>query len=153
MGIKNIVNMNKKGLEFKLALFAIVGLSMIMIAVTFMLSSWNENYGVGLSPNLEEFNKLDELTDVASQQQSSIAPQSSDPGSDFEARSFRGGFGIINSIFASFSVLFGSGGMIDSAGQRFGVPTFISQGIIVMITIAIVMGIIAIIFRLNRTTA
>lgn len=150
MGIKI---MNKKGLEFKLALFAIVGLSMLIIAISFMLTEWNTRYEVGLSPDLDEFNKLDEVTDVAAEQQQRISPQSSDPGSDFEARSFRGGFGIINSIFSSFSVLFGSGGMIESAGERFGMPSYISQGIIVMITIAIVMAIVAVIFRLTRRTA
>lgn len=150
MGIKI---MNKKGLEFKLAFFAIIGLSMIIVAATLMLTTWNTQYDSNINPDLDEFNKLNDISAVAEDQQSRISPQSSDPGSDFEARSFRGAFGIINSVFSSFSVLLGSGGMINAVAVRFGMPSFIAQGIVSMMVIAIVMAIVAVIFRLTRRTA
>lgn len=146
-------NMNKKGLEFKLALFAIIGLSMIITAVGILVGAWSSHYNANLANNLDEYDVSDDSSQTARDQRAGISPQSSDPGSDFEARSFRGGFGIINSIFNAFDVVLGRDGLLGSITQRFGVPDYIRQGILAMMTIAITMGIIAIIFRLSRRTA
>lgn len=157
MGMERI-KMNKKGLEFKLAFFALISFSMIIIAVGVILSSWNVTYDSGITTDIDELNALNALdasTDEARSQQAGINPesQSTEPGSRFEDRTFRGGFGIINSIFGAFNIVLGENGMIAAISQQFGIPNYIWQGILTMMTIAITMGIIAILFRLNRRTA
>ncbi len=150
--------MNKKGLEFKLAFFALISFSIVIVSVGVILTSWDVTYESGLTgdiTDLKAFDALDETTDEARSQQAGINPesQSTEPGSRFEDRTFRGGFGIINSIFGAYDIVLGDNGMIAAISERFGIPNYIWQGILTMMTIAITMGIIAILFRLNRRTA
>ena len=143
-------HMNKKGLVFKNALFALVAMSMLILAAGYWIDDWNSKYNSGLTYDLGEYNKLDTLSDYASSSQGNISVKSSfdTTGSgDFEGTSLRGAFGIINRIFLPFNVVFGDGGLIDSIEDRFGIPDYITIGIASMMIMAIVFAIIALFFR------
>lgn len=145
--------MNKKGLEFKLAFFALIAVSMSVIAIGVWVNTWNENYGSGLDYDLGEFNELDEVSGEAGTQQSGITIKSTNTGEEFEGTSIRGVFGILNNIYAPFRIVFGNNGMIDSVTERFGMPDYIRQGVVTMMIIAITFALVAIFFRLPRRSA
>jgi len=150
---KNILGMNKRGIEFKSAFFAIIAISMVVVAVGVIVEQWDTAYSSGLSSDLGDFNKLDDVSVTARSQQEGVISQTADPGADFEATTFRGVFGIINNIFDPFRIVFGDNGMLDSVTERFGMPDYVRQGIVTMMIIAITFTLVAIIFRLPRSSA
>jgi len=141
---------NKKGLQFKSAFFSVIVLSMAIIAVGIIVDDWNTTYDAGLTPDLDDYDKLDEVSGTAKSQKEGITVKSSNTGEQFEDTSIRGVFGILNNIYAPFRVVFGDGGMIDSVTERFGLPDYIRQGIVTMIIMAITFALVAIFFRLSR---
>lgn len=150
MGIQELKmeKMNRKGGTIKGWFFAIIAISMIVIALGIFINEWNNAYSSGLTYDLEGFDKLDQISGEASEQKDSISPETVDAGQDFEATTFRGVFGILNNIYAPFRVVFGEGGLLDSLTDRFGLPNYIRQGIVTMMIIAITVKLVAIIFRL-----
>lgn len=140
-------------MELKSALFAIVITSMMIVAIGVIVNGWNTRYSSGLTYDLGGYNELDAISGTAQSQQGSINPQSGEASSDFETGMFRGGYGIITNIFAPFRIVFGNNGMIDSLTERFGLPDYIRQGIVTLMIFALIFSIIAIIFRLARTSA
>jgi len=142
--------MNKKGMEFKAAFFSVIALSLIVIAIGITLDDWNETYDSGLNPDLDDYNKLDEMSATSSSQKEGVTVKSSNEDVRFEDSSIRGVFGILNNIYAPFRVVFGDGGMIDSVTERFGLPDYIRQGFVTMIIMAITFALVAIFFRLSR---
>jgi hypothetical protein len=140
-------------MELKKAFFAIIAVSMVTIAIGITVNEWNADYGSGLTSDLTAYNKLGNISDTAGTQQGNINPQSGEASSDFETETFRGGYGIITSIFSPLRVVFGDGGMIDSVTERFGIPDYVRQGIVSMMIIAITFTIVAIVFRLGRDSA
>jgi len=154
--VKNVTIhlLGKEGrIELKSAFFAIIAVSMIIIAVGVIIESWNTDYGSGLTSDLGSFNTLTNVSDTASSQQGNINPQSGEASSDFETETFRGAYGIITNIFAPFRIVFGDGGMIDSVTERLGLPDYVRQGIVTMMVFALVFTIVAIVFRLGRSSA
>lgn len=145
--------MNKRGLEFKLAFFGLIVASIFIVAIGSILTSWNETYDSNIVSNLGEYSTLDDTTTTAQQQQEKIVVK--DPSSDqnFEDTTYRGMFGILSSIYAPFAIVFGDGGMIDSVTERFGMPDYLRQGIVIMMGFAITWALIAIVFRLARRSA
>jgi len=153
MGFQKLTK-DKRGLEFKLAFFAIVAVSMVIIATGAWIGEWNEDYSAGLTYDLgEDFDRLDTLSGEASKQQGNITVRTSSQGEDFEGTSIRAGFGILQNMYAPFRVVFGEGGMLDALTDRFGLPDYVRQGIVTMMIMAITFAIVAIIFRLNRRSA
>ncbi len=144
--------MNKKGLEFKATFFAIVAVGIIITAVGIIVSGWNSYYQSGLTYDLGEYNQMSSLQSYTANYTSTITPNTPDQGSDFEATTYRGVYGIIVNIFQPFRIVFGEGGMLDSITTRFGIPDFVKQGIIIMMLAAIVFTLVAIIFRQLRGT-
>jgi len=140
-------------MELKSAFFAVVAVSMVIIAVGTIVTGWNNAYGSGLSSDLGDYDKLNDLSDDAGSQQGRINPQSGEASSDFETETFRGGYGIITNIFEPFRVVFGDNGMIDSVTERFGLPDYVRKGIVTMMIFAFISTIIAIVFRLSRSSA
>lgn len=143
---------NKKGLQFKSAFFAIIALSMIVIATGIIIDDWNTEYDSGLTYDLAEYSELDSLSSEANRQQGNISVKSSVEGEDFEGTTLRAVFGILNNIYKPFKIIFGEGGMLDSVTDRFGIPNYVRQGLVTMMILAITFAIIAILFRLPRTT-
>lgn len=146
---------NKKGLQFKSALFALIVLSMCILAVGIWINDWNTKYDSGLTYDLGGYSKLDEMSSYSSSAQGNISVRSSfdtTSGGDFEGTSLRGSFGIINNIFTAFNVVLGEGGLIDSIEQRWGIPNYITIGLVSMIVLAIIFAIIALFFRRATTS-
>jgi len=142
--------MNKKGLIFKDAFFAIIIASMAIIAAGVWIGEWNTTYNSGLTYDLNAYNKLNDISNDASSQQGNISVKSSFASTDtnFEGTSLRGVFGVLNNIFTPFRVVFGDGGLIDSVTERWGLPDYVRQGFVTMIIIAITFALVAIFFRI-----
>jgi len=139
--------MNKKGLVFKDAFLAIIVCSMAFIAVGIWINHWNTQYGSGLTYDLEEYNKLDSVSSQAASQKSDISVKSSFATGDFEGTSIRGVFSILNNIFSPFKIVFGEGGMLDSIAERWGLPDYITKGVVTAMIISITFALVAIFFR------
>lgn len=150
MGLKT---MNKKGLEFKSAFFALILVGIVVTAVGIQIDTWNTDYGSGLDYDLDAYDKSSSVSNTAGEQKEDITVRSSGQGEQFEDTSIRGAFGVLNNIFTPFRIVFGEGGMIDSITDRWGVPDYIRQGIIAMMVIAITFTLIAIIFRRSTSSA
>jgi len=147
MGFQKI---NKKGMQFKSALFAIVIVGLVIFAIGIWFGEWNTTYSSGLTYDLGEYNKVSNVSGIAEEQQGSININSANTGESFEGTSIRGVFGVLNNIYSSFRTVYN---MIDSAVERFGLPSIVSQVLITLIIIAITFALVAIIFRLGRTSA
>lgn len=145
--------MNKKGLEFKLAFFALIVASMLFIAIGTWINDWNEDYGTNLLNDLDEYNKLSDVSGEVEGQQDKIVVKSVGEDTDFESTSIRGVFGVLNNIYAPFRVLFGDNGMLDSITERIGLPDYVRQGLVLMMIVAITFALVAIFFRLPRRSA
>lgn len=151
MELKRLKIMNKKGFEFKSAFYAIIIMSMVLIAVGVIVGNWGEQYNSGINYDLEEYNQLDSISSEAQYQEGQITPQDSDIGTgDFEGRIFRGGYGILGNIFSPFRSIFN---MLESIETKFGLPSYVMEGVITMMFFALITAIIAVIFRLNRSNA
>ena len=144
---------DKRGLEFKLAFFAIIAISVVTIAVGIWVNDWNDTYNSGLTYDLQDYDELDSMSGQAKAQQGNISVKTSFSEDNFEGTSLRGAFGVINNMFAPFRVVFGEGGMIDSVTTRWGMPDYIRQGIITMMIIAITFALVALLFRKTEGTA
>lgn len=144
---------DKRGLEFRSAFFAVIVMSMAIIAIGVMVDGWNESYNSGLLYDLSEYDELDTISGEAKDQQGKVNIKSTNTGEEFEGTSIRGVFGILNNIYAPFRIIFGDGGMIDSVTERFGMPDYIRQGLITMMVISITFALVAILFRLPRRSA
>jgi len=145
---------DKRGLVFKNAFFAILVASAAVIAIGLWVDEWNTDYDAGLTYDLDDFDKLDEVSGEAVGQEGNVSVQSSFRGSeDFEGTSLRGVFRVLNDLYRPFRVVFGEDGMIDTLEDRWGMPEFISQVLLAMMIMAITWAIIAIFFRKPGGTA
>lgn len=141
-------------MEIKNALFAIVAMSMIIIAVGVIVSDWNEQYNSGLTYDLEgDYNKLSTISGTAEEQEGRIAvsSSSSSESGDFEGTSIRAAFGILNTIFTPFQIVFGNNGMLDAVTERFGIPDYIRQGLVTIMVFAVIFALITIFFGRRKT--
>ena len=147
---------NKKGLQFKSGLFALVVMSMSIIAIGIWVNDWNTAYDSGLTYDLGDYNRLDDISQYASSSKGNLSAKSSFDTTanigDFEGTSLRGAFGIINNIFSAFNVVLGEGGMIDSIEERWGIPNYITLAIVTLLVFEILFSIIALFFRRPTTT-
>ena len=148
-----VERMNKKGVEIGNAIYAIVGFSMFIVAIGIIISEYEDQYNTGITNDLGEYNKLDELSSLAENQRNSISPNTPDPSENAEANTFRGGYGIITGTLSSLNLIFGSTGMVQSITTRFGIPAYVTQGFIIFMIIGLVFSVIAIVFRLSRSRA
>lgn len=145
--------LGKKGLEFRSAFFSIIMFSAIIIAIGVIISDSNDKYNSGIDYDLGGLNKLDAVSEDANLQKGKITPDDPDPGTDAEAKTFRGVYGILTNLFDSFEIVFGEDGMLGTVADRFGVPAYVIQMIIAFMVIGIAFALIAVIFRLGRSTA
>ena len=145
--------MNKKGLSFKNALFAMVAVSMMVLAYATIIDQQADKYGTSAQSELAAFNKLEEVSGTVAGYESSLTPEDPEPGESAEATTFRGVYSIITGIFGAFNVVVGEGGMIDSVVTQMGLPAYVRQGIVTLMFAAIAFSLVAIIFRLGRVAA
>ena len=142
--------LNKKGLEFKRAFHSLIVFSVIIICVGIVMGSWSSKYDSNLENDLGEFNFLDEVSEDVGVQRGKISTNDPDPGSDAEANTFRGVYGILANVISSFDTVVGRNGIINMATTRFGIPPFVAQFLIAMIVVAVVFALVGVIFRLGR---
>jgi len=138
---------DKRGLEFRLAFYATILVSIVIVAVGVHVGEWEDAYDSGLSYDLTEYDNLDSLSTEAESQKDSIAVKSSNTGEDFEGTSIRGVFGLLNNIYQPFRVVFGNNGMIDKLTERWGIPDYIRQAVVTVMVMAITFGLLAIFYR------
>ena len=143
-------NMNKKGFQIQLGMFAIIACSLAILAASVVITEWNSQYSSGITNDLGDFEKLNNISQKIQQQKEGTAAKSSESGDDFQATSIKGSFGVINGIFTSFELVLGKGGMLDSARIRFGIPDYVMQALYAFMIIAIVIAIITVVLRLQR---
>jgi len=141
---------DKQGLQFKSALFAFVIVGVIIFGVGTWIDQWNQDYSSNITYDLRKYDKSNEMYSYSSTSKLNLAPQSSfdsGEGTDFEGTSLRGAFGIINKIFLPFNFLTGTGGLLDSVEDQFGIPEYITQAVTTLILFAVIFSIIALFFR------
>jgi len=144
---------NKKGLILKNAFFAIIVVSVFILAVGQIVGTWSEQYGSGLTYDLNEYSDLDSIRDTAGTFSEGTTSEDADPGTgDYEGKMLRGGYGIVGSLL-SLSPIKGVFNMIESVETRFSLPQYLSEAIVTMMILAFVFTIVAVIFRLARSTA
>ncbi len=143
--------MNKKGFVFRDGFIAIIVVSVVIIAAGVWVNDWNSQYSSGLTYDLQSFDNLDSMSDEATSQEGNLSVKSSfDAGTgatNFEGTSLRGVFSVLNNIFTPFRVVFGSGGMLDSVSERWGLPDYIRQAVIAIMLFFLIFALIAILFR------
>jgi len=144
-------SMNKKGLEFKLAFFAIIIVGVLVAAAGTWIGNWNTTYDSNLTYDLGEYNRLDDVSSTAQTQSGNISVSSSTSDTGFEGSTLRGAFGILSNIYKPFKIVFGDGGMLDAITERFGLPDYVRHALVTMIVIAITFALIMIFF--GRTQA
>jgi len=146
--MKKIIK-NKKAVAISSAFYALISISIVIIAIGVWTNEWNQDYSSGLTYDLgEDYNKLDRISSEAGGQKGNLTIRSSIQEDNFEGTSIKGVFGILNNIYAPFRIVFGDGGMIDSLTDRFGLPDYIRQGFITIIIMAFTYALIKIFFRL-----
>src|SRR4030042_3023123 len=150
--MEKIIKMDKKGLVFKNAFFALIIFSALIIAVGTWIGGWNVDYNSNFNSDLEEYNNLNTLSSEAQSQKEVIGIKSAktDTSLDFEGTSIRGVFGMLSNIFTPFKLVFGQGGMIDSISKRFNLPDYIGKTLVALMIMAITFTLAAIFFRLPR---
>jgi len=145
--------MNKKGFAFKNGMFALVAVSILVVAFATIVSEQSSYYNTNATTSVEQYNRLSSISNTSGTYRSQLTPEDAEPGSDAEASTFRGVYGIMAGMFGVFDVLLGSDGMLNSLVVQFGLPDYIRQGIITFVLIAIAMSLAAVIFRLARREA
>jgi len=147
------LKMNKKGLEFKSGMFALVAIGMCVMAFTAIINEQADKYDTAAVSEVGGFNQLDDVSGTAEGYEGSLTPEDPESGEDAETGTFRGVYGIITGLFTAFDIVTGDGGMIDSVTTQLGLPVYIRQGIVTLMFIGIAFSLVAVIFRLTRGTA
>lgn len=142
--------MNKKGVQLKLAFYAVIVIGMIVVLIGNWITAWDDRYDSNVDYNLDEYNRLEDIGEDISVQQSGIGVRSTDTGTDAESNTFSRVFGIITNIFEPFSIVFGNNGMIDSITEKFSLPDVVRYTIITLMLASLIWAIIAIIFRREK---
>lgn len=145
--INSNFSMNKKG-DFKNIFYGIIIFSALMIAASYVIVEQGTKYNSGLVSDLGSLNHLDEVAQEANTQKSSLSPDDPQPGTDSEANTFKGVYGILTSIFTPYTII--SETAVDIGG-RFQIPDYVITTIVTILLISITFGLIAIIFRLGKS--
>jgi len=102
------MKMNIKGATIKNMFFAVIVVSVVVLAAGTIVGEWSNYYDSGLTYDLNEYSDLDTFSSEAQTQKTGITPSDVDPGTgDFEGKILRGGYGIFREEY--FYHLFLSG--------------------------------------------
>ncbi len=146
--------MNKRGFEFKSALFSIIAISIVVIAFGVIISEQSDFYNTGVVSELGQYDTLDNVSEISGQYRNRLTPSgNNDPTEDAETDTFRGVYGIITGMFGVFDLVLGDGGMLDNVITQFGLPSYVRQGVITFLLVALTFSLVAVIFRLARRSA
>ena len=143
--------MNKKGLQIGNAFAAVVVVSFIIIAMGVIIGEWNTFYGSGLPvSSLDKYNKLTEMEGISASYKGNLTTNSPDLGSNFDSNTLKLAYGIITNIFVPFDVTFA---LFSSVANEFNIPDYIVITMFTLMIFAFIFSLIALIFRLFRTSA
>jgi len=123
---------------------------MIIVSAGIIVNQQGAAYSSETISDLDEFNKMNDVSREAQVQQGSINPQSGEASSDAETETYRGAYGIVTNIWGVLRGVYGSEGIIQNAGKRWGIPDYVLNGLVTMFSIAIALGIVAIVFRTGK---
>ena len=138
-------------MEFKTTFWAVIAFSTIIIAAGALIQENGIAYGSSIRSDLgEDFNKLDDMSNVAGNISGQISPESGEASSDYESLTFRSGYGILGKMKTYLSSIYS---IIINAQDRYSIPSFVSIAAFAALGVAIILGIVAIIFRLGRVSA
>lgn len=144
--------MNKKGLQFRNAFFAIIILGLVVTSLGIIVSGWSSYYQSGITWNFQEYDKSSEISETVGGYQGVISPKSPETGMDYESNILQSVYGVVNNLMFPFSFVFGESGLIHSAASLFGIPNYIILAIISMMVISIIFAIVAIMFKQFKNT-
>lgn len=144
--------MNRKGLQFRNAFFAVLIIGMAVTAFGIIINEWNIYYGSGLTYNLGGLDRSGEISTTIEGYQTKVAPSSPDIGNDYQSNILQSVYGVITNLMAPFSVVFGDNGMLDAIASMVGLPDYVTKTIVTMMILSVVFAVVAIIFRLWKTT-
>jgi len=144
---------NNKGLVFKNVFFAIIIFGMIVIGMGVFISDWNRYYNSGVTSDLDEFSRSDEIASTAGVYVEKTTIGDAGSGQDAEVSTFRGAYGILGTLNRAFGVVTDSDGLVSMATDRFGIPSYISYAVVTLMIFAVIFGVIAVVFRLSRGAA
>ena len=147
------LKMNKKGLELKSGIFALIAFSFMMFAAGTITSEWNTIYGSNSNANTGDLDRLENVSSLTSDWRGQITPNDVESGDDAEASTFRGVYGVLVGSFRSFDIVLGSDGIIDSLFERYALPNYLKRMLITLVLVGITFALTAIIFRLARRSA
>lgn len=143
---------NRKGLQFRNAFFAVLIIGMVVTAFGIIINEWNTYYQSGLSYNLGGLDRSSEISTTIEGYQTKVSPSSPDIGNDYQSNTLQAVYGVITNLMTPFSVVFGDNGMIDAIASMVGLPDYVTKTIVTMMVLAVVFAVIAIVFRLWKTT-
>ena len=143
---------NRKGLQFRNAFFALLVIGMVVTAFGVIINEWNTYYQAGLTYNLGSLDRSSEVSTTVEGYQTKVSPTSPEIGSDYQSNTLVASYGVITNLMTPFSVVFGDNGMLDAIASLVGLPDYIVKTIVTMMILAVVFALVAIIFRLWRTT-
>jgi len=150
---KRLLRPTKKSIEFKSTMFALIAVSMVVISIATVLDQWEDDYGTVVGLDIGDLNKMDEIESYSVSQVEGITVKSSVSGEDFQGTVLRGVFGVLNTIFLPFNMVFGEEGMIQSVSDRYGLPIYIEVGMYLFIIFGILWTLVAIFFKIGRKSA
>lgn len=143
--------MNNKGASLKNLFFSVIIVSMVVLAIGTIVGEWSIKYNSGLTYDLGEYSDLDTFSSEAQTQKRGVTPADVDPGTgDFEGELLGGGYGILGRIFLPFTSVWN---MMESVENRFGLPSYVGEGVLTLMVFSIIATLVAILFRLARTSA
>lgn len=144
--------LNKKGLQFRNAFFAIIILGMVVVATGITISDWSSYYNSNITWNLGSFDKSDTVYQTTGIYLNSTNPKSPDIGSDYQSNIYQAAYGIITNLISPFAMVFGENGMLYSIATLFNIPNYIIIAIVSMMLLALVFAFISIIFKQFKNT-
>lgn len=144
--------MNKKGLQFRNAFFAVIVLGVIVVSVGIIIGDWSTYYDSGINYNLGGFDQSSSVYDTTGIYVNSTNPNSPDIGTDYQSNIYQSAYGIVTNLISPFAMVFGENGMLYSIATLFNIPNYIIIAIVTMMMIALVFAFISIIFKQFKNT-
>lgn len=143
--------LNKRGLLLNKVFISLAIAGVMILIAGQWLGDWSGIYDSGINYDLTEYSTLDNLTKEADLQRGKVTPEDDSLGTgDYEGKIMGGGFGLLGRIFKPFSMVFN---MFQSLEKRFSLPTYIAETMLVILTFSLIYALVAIIFKIGRTSA
>ena len=152
MGISQLIN-NKRGMGLKEALFSVVIFGFLIYGFVNITQNFDTIYNSDSNLSSSDYDTLAGIENKTSTWRTQITPQDVGSGDNAETATFRGSYGVLASIPTTFDAVVGQKGIINILSDTYFIDSKIENTLIVLFSIALIFALIAIIFRLGRTSA